>query len=218
MNKGHGQSGFSLLEILVAMALVTVVLTMVAGNTFSSRKNLDELMGNVERAIRFSADEAALKNQFVRITFNLEAENQSFNIEYSDDATLVIDPKPPKKSDDEDEEKKTQQSDGFSTVPDFDAEEFDLPIGTRIVAIGSGLTKTLMTEGSPQIYFYPTGEKDSAIIMFATEDEVSYLEVNPFQNIIDRNYIQFDEEIDDENFIEKTLEKAEEIYKEWIAK
>jgi len=214
-NKGLSQAGFTLLEILVALALVSLILTMVAGSSFSSRKNLDELMANMERTIRFSADEAALKNQFLRIKISLDDEEQKITLEYSDDPNLVIDTEA---KDDEDEDPEKKKKDNFNTVSEFSSDDISVPLGVKIIAVGTGLQEKLVSEGDAQIYFYPTGEKDSAIIIFATEDEMAYLEAEPFQQVIERSYIPFDTEIDEENFAEKTLEMAQTFFKEWQSK
>lgn len=217
-NKGLSEAGFTLLEILVALALVSVILMMVAGSSYSSRKNLDELMANIERTIRFSTDEAAMKNQFVRLSVSLDGEEQKISLEYSDDPNLVIDTSPKEENDSDDEDASKKKNDNFTPVSDFSSDEFNIPVGVKIVGVGTGIQNKLVTEGDAQLYFYPTGEKDSAIIIFATDDEMAYLIVEPFKQVIDRNYIPYDSEITEENFTEKSLDMAQNFFKEWQSK
>ncbi|EQC46032.1 Tfp pilus assembly protein FimT/FimU [Bacteriovorax sp. Seq25_V] len=221
MIKGHEQSGFTLLEILVALALVTIVLMMVAGTSFSSRQNLDEMLNKVERIVRFASDEASLKNQFIRLSVELDTEEQKIKLEYADDANLVLEA--PKENpddeirDDDKKEKKKEEDKSFSTVSDFDSDEFSLPVGVKFVAIGTSLSKNLIKNSTAPIYFYPTGEKDSAIIIFATDTEIATVEIKSFGQVIDRNYYKLDEtNFDIVN--EKTLELADGLYKEWLEK
>jgi len=224
MIKGHEQSGFTLLEILVALAVVTIVLMMVAGTSFSSRQNLDEMLNKIERIVRFAGDEASLKNQFIRLSIDLDTEEQRIKLEYADDVNLVLEaPKDNQKNpddeirDDDKKEKKSEVDKSFSSVSDFDSDEFNLPVGVRFVAIGTTLSKSLIKNSTAPIYFYPTGEKDSAIIIFATDTEIATIEVRSFGQVIDRNYYKLDEtNFDIVN--EKTLELADGLYKEWLSK
>lgn len=156
MYKGHKQSGFTLIEILIALALVAIILMMAAGTSFSPRQNVDEMINKLERIIRFAHDEATLKNQFVRLTIELGTEEQNIKLEASDDSSFVLDPI---SDDDEDidrdtakkKQKKLDQS--FSNIADFDAEEFALPVGVKFIAIGSSLSKKLYKNSKASIYF-----------------------------------------------------------------
>ncbi len=222
-NKGHSQKGFSLIEILVAMALVSIILLIAVGSDFSNRKSLDQVLDNYERIIRFSTDEASLKNSFVRMNINFEQENgQNLTLEYSDDKDFIIDADFEKSlsevSESEKEfveEKQKKQDSSFSIVEEFDAEEFEVPPNVRVLGVGSELTESFRTTGKTQIYFYPNGQKDASIIIFATEDEIATLEIEPFRRVINRTYAEMPEEIpsDYEEFL---IDRANEIYKEWL--
>ncbi|MFG1499345.1 type II secretion system protein [Halobacteriovorax sp. XZX-3] len=220
MHKAHGQSGFTLIEILVSMALASLLLYMVAGSTFSSRRNLDDTIENVERVIRFSSDEASLTNKFLRVGFDLEDIDQKLSLEMAQSNDFVIDMDSTKNYDDmTDEEKKEANKKGrFMPLPDFDANDFRPTGGVRIVAVGSTLTQKLHITGKPYVYFYPTGEKDSVIIILATEDEMVALSTEPYSQVINREYVALEDvNFSSDDFIEKLTTKAEELYNEWLS-
>ena len=185
--KGHSQKGFSLIEILVAMALVSIILLIAVGTDFSDRKSLDQILDKYERVIRFSSDEAILKNNFVRMNLNIDKDDgQHLSLEYSDDKNFVIDLELARRESSESEsdkelreEKEKEQNSSFSNVPEFEAEDFELPGNVVLLGSGSELTENFITSGKTQIYFYPNGQKDASIIIFATSDELATLEVEP---------------------------------------
>jgi hypothetical protein len=65
-------------------------LTVVVGDSFSSRGKLEETVSLVERSLRSSVDEAALRNVITRVNFKLDGEVQEFSVEYGPDADFVI--------------------------------------------------------------------------------------------------------------------------------
>lgn len=220
--KGHSQKGFSLIEILVAMALVSIILLIAVGTDFSDRKSLDQILDKYERVIRFSSDEAILKNNFVRMNLNIDKDDgQHLSLEYSDDKDFVIDLDLARRENSESEsdkelreEKEKEQNSSFSNVPEFEAEDFELPGNVVLLGSGSELTENFITSGKTQIYFYPNGQKDASIIIFATSDELATLEIEPFRRVINRRYIKIPEDFNGE-FEEYIVEKANEIFNEW---
>lgn len=221
IHKGQSQAGFTLIEILVAMALVAVILFMATGAGFSSRGNLDEMLDKIERIVRFASDEASLKNQFVRLSIDLSQEEPPFKLEYSEDPNLVLEENSGTDSslrEKEAEDKKAKEFDkNFSEISEFEASDFSIPVGVKIVAIGSSLRKELIKDSVAQIYFYPTGEKDSAIIILSTDTEIATLEVSSFVSKIERKYITL-EDVGTFPSLEKLHELADGIYKEWLEK
>ena len=72
----------------------------------------------------------------------------------------------------------------------------------------------LVTEGEANIYFYPTGEKDGAIVFFNTTEEFAFIEVQAFMADTNVTYEVFKTDrvakLDD---IVQT--RVDEVYKEW---
>lgn len=218
MIKGHQQSGFTLVEILVALALVSIILFMAAGNSFSTRKNLDEMSNKIERISRFSSDEANLKNQFVRLSIDLGAEEQVLKLEYSDNPALILDPTEDSESikdKEESDKKKKEFNKSFSNVQDFDPADFELPVGVKFLAIASSLDNKLVKNEIANIFFYPTGEKDSALILLYTDDEIAVIKLFAFTTEIKREYIRLEDEVAGDP--EKIMDLADGIFKEWLA-
>jgi len=217
----NSQKGFTLIEILVALLLVTIVLGLVSSNPFSSRRNLDDALNYIERAVRFSGDESAMRNSMVRLHFNLEKDPQSYAVEYGPSGGFIlkiskVDPKE-LSTEDAKKEKKRQQSVNreFTKVKEFQESDKEMPTGVRILGVATSIQEAFLTENEASIYIYPTGEKDNAIIILSTDDEVVALTMEPFTQEFKRKYVPLDDETGDE-LEEKLQEVAKELYQEWL--
>jgi prepilin-type N-terminal cleavage/methylation domain-containing protein len=214
------QKGFTLIEMLVALLLVTIVLTLVAGTSFSTRRNLDEALNNLERGIRFSTDEAALRNTMIRLKMNFDEDPQTWSVEFGPDGSFVLPASQisaSKSKSDEDKEKNKQKKidKKFSRVKEFQEKAKAIASGVKIIGLATSLTKVMILEGQNAIYIYPTGEKDSAIIVIATDDEVASLEIAPFTMEMKRTYYAIDDD-SDTDLSERQIEIAEDIYQKWL--
>ncbi|CBW26140.1 putative membrane protein [Halobacteriovorax marinus SJ] len=211
--------GFTLIEMLVALLLVTIVLTVVSGTSFSTRRNLDEALNDVERAVRFSVDEAALKNSMLRVRFKFDEDPQTWSVEFGPSGNFVLPPvsKSVSQSKSEEEaEKKTQDqlNKKFSRVREFQDGDREFPLGIRVIGLATNLTQAMLLDGDNSLYIYPTGEKDSAIIIIASDDELAALKISPFTMDIEREYFSV-ETSDSTDITEAQIELAERIFQEW---
>ena len=82
--------GFTLIEILIALALMSLVFSFALNYNFTSRQLLEGELKKIERAINYASDEAPLRNKVIRIKFNLEEAPQSFTLEYGTMITLFF--------------------------------------------------------------------------------------------------------------------------------
>ncbi len=211
--------GFTLIEMLVALLLVTIVLTVVSGTSFSTRRNLDEALNDIERAVRFSVDEAALRNSMIRVRFKFDEDPQTWSVEFGPNGNFVLPPlnKDASKSrSEEDSEKKDRDTlnKKFSKVKEFQESDREFPLGVKVVGIATTLTQAMLLEGDNSLYIYPTGEKDSAIIIVASDDELASLKISPFTMDIEREYYTVDLS-NDADITEAQIALAERIYQEW---
>jgi prepilin-type N-terminal cleavage/methylation domain-containing protein len=191
----RGQAGFSLLEILVALTLGAMLYGLFATSANDSRDHLDQVMNNLKRAIRFSVDEAALRNSIIRVHFELDKEPQNWNVEYGPDSQFVL---PNKKIEsrsklgerakEELEAEFKELNKKFNPVTEFNDGLREISPLVRILGIGSALSDEFITEFEHSLYIYPTGEKDNGIIILATDEEVASLTINPFTLELETQY------------------------------
>lgn len=191
-------SGFTLIEILVALFLVVLLLGIVTtGGSFTQRQALDQYLDDMERSIRFSMDESVLRNSMIRVHFDLNKEPQNYAVEFGPNDSFVL----PQvryqgaagtslslKEEEELEAKVKKLNKKFNKVKEFQNKNKEIENGVRLVGIGTSGSEMLMTEFQANVYIYPTGEKDDAIIIFATEEEVAAISVSAFTTSFDKIY------------------------------
>lgn len=203
------------------MFLIVIVLTLAANVSFSSREDLEETLFDMERAIRFGVDEAALKNSMIRIHFTLDKTPQKYALEYGPNDNFVL----PQSifevedtSDMTEEEKKQTSTEKlnkkFNKIREFQDSDRELPDNVRVVAIGSSLYRELISDFQASFYIYPTGEKDKGFLALATDEEVATFSWSSFTSDFETNYYP----ITGSDFIdiqEKQLEMATELFQKW---
>jgi len=218
------RDGFTIVEILVALMLMSVIFALVIGVSFDSRKDLQESVNSIERAVRFTTDESSLKNVIGRIHFILDKTPQEYYVEMGPDDSFVLPANDEEIADQTimslEEKKKYEKSiddvnKKFSKIKEFEEENKALPEEIRIIAVGTTINKKLQSTFQSSIYFYPTGEKDGALIILGSSDEVATIEIAPFVTEIRSTYKLIDKEDQKVTLEEKQMKIAEEIFKEW---
>ena len=236
-NRTIDAKGFSLIEILMALVLVSLAATLVLGIRFdpSDRRELEETMEKLEKAIRFGVDEAVLRNRIVRLHFLLEEFPQQFSLEYAPEEDFVISKKVLELEDKEDlndkererrQEILAEMSKQFQPIDEFQEENVPLPERVRIVGLGTTTLERFVAGPEASFFIYPTGEKDGALIVLATEEEMAMLEIEEFTLDFQRDLLENPEEVELESDEEEdddvipTLgqeKKAVELFEAWLA-
>lgn len=193
-------------------------MTVVVGDGFSNRSKLEEVSSLIERSLRSSVDEAALRNVITRVNFKLDGEVQEFAVEYGPDADFVI-PTALVKIDTVEslaEQEARLKTEGevdkkFNRVKELVDEPFKVEGVIKVLGVGTKVTGTFVAEGSPSVYVYPTGERDASFIALASDQEIVVLTSEAFTDMIEINYYP----LEDSSLAQK-LEKATELFKEWL--
>lgn len=214
--------GFTVIEILIALVLITLVLAMALSDPFSTRKDLDQESDQIERAVRFMSDEAVLRNSVVRLHFMLDKAPQEYAVEYGPSSSFILPPEPEFETavQSKEEEEKTNKllketNLKFNKVQEFQESNKEIPEGVRIVGVGNGNSQKLKTTGDVSIYTFPTGEKDDALIILANEDTMISLAVNPFNQKIDKETHKI-EGAPNRELQDLQADKAKEIFEKWL--
>lgn len=226
-SRAQSQAGFSLLEILVALLLVGLIYTSLNTDTFTTeRQKVDEALTDFERALRFSIDEAALKNAIVRLHLYLDKSPQEYAVEYGPNAHFVLpsqlfldeEAQNLKEQEAIDKEKK-ELDQKFNRVRELNDQNKIINEDLLILGMANSNSKKLITQGDPSIYVYPTGERDQAIIILSSSQEVVAIKINAFVVEFNREYIplaQAGEEFPEGSELDNKREAlAKEIFEKW---
>ena len=211
--------GLTLLEILVALSLAALAMGLVIGDFGITRKKLEALAEDMERAIRFASDESALRNTIVRLNFILDQETQEYAVEFGPSGSFVL-PRIETLSEDDlslrEKEKyrenKEKLSGRFNRIEEFEKKTLDKNL--KIVGIGTSLQNRFISDPSASVYHYPTGERDDAIIILASQEEILALVIGSFSLEFQRIFrpVIIDDGEDEEDAL---LRIGMEIYDKW---
>lgn len=219
----NNQQGFTLIEILVALLLVTLVMALAISDPFSNSQELTEQSDDFERAIRFVGDEAALRNSVVRIHFLLDKTPQEYAVEYGPSDSFILPPESELETttveSKEDQAKQAKMSKEinlkFNKVQEFQESNSIIKESVRIIGIGNSQSQKLKTTGDGAIYAFPSGEKDDAIIILANEQSIISLEINAFNQKIIKNIEKLDTN-EQTDLVALQNKKSKEIFEKWI--
>jgi hypothetical protein len=206
---------------MVALVLVVMMFGLIPKGTFGgSRVDLENTVVDVERAVRFAVNESILRNAIVRLSFNISEEKKTYFVEYGSGANLIL----PEAVDEsrlsikekEELEKTNKNLDAqFNKVDEFSEKDKVLPEDITITGIGSSYIGEIKYEGSIAIYFYPTGEKDNALIFFSSQDELITLDIPPFEDTTNKEYYTFTDQ-DKNNLLDSIDSIMKEKFEKWL--
>tara|TARA_B100000925_G_scaffold291760_1_gene281245 strand:- start:10979 stop:11707 length:729 start_codon:yes stop_codon:yes gene_type:complete len=233
--KNKRNKGFSLIEILVALALAVMIFTIIGSFNFTSKQESEELIEDLMTSIESATDEAALRNTNVRFYFELtdpendledpeeiEDQVQTISFEYALDSGELLEKKERLNKSELTQtqleefikEQKSQKS-NYGKIRSLKEGKIDIKYPVRILGIGYPNENKFITTLTSSIYFYPDGDKDPSIIFITEGEQIHYLVIPPFGLKIkyDSVYIEsINSDLEFEELIEKANAQAKEIF------
>lgn len=194
-----GSSGFTLIEILITLAIVVMIMGLAVskmGDSFESQAY--DAAKQLASTVRFLFNKAASENLTMLIEFNFEKQSyvvkataDTYRLE-SEDAkkerqqkkkdALVALPQPDKGSTESDAKAPASEGEaGFSAVDSYLLDPVTLPTRVLLKDVFTEHDNGPVSQGTASIYIFPNGYVERSIINFKNEDDTEHVavEINP---------------------------------------
>lgn len=216
----QNNKGLSLIEILVALTLASIIIVASVGNPLrDDRDFINDSLDTLERALRLAADESVLRNSITRVFIDLSKGRAEIKVQYSTGSDFVLpdmasirDPNQSILEREESEKTLKKLNAEFKDIEELQEEMQYLHENIRFVGVGTSLSEYLTTENPVSVYFYPTGERDGAILMIGSVEEVVSIVVSPFTGKVTREYVTLEEYSD---LREEQARIADDLFEKW---
>lgn len=188
-------AGFSLVEILIVIALVSFIAFLFPSMMPGERRKLESGLSALKNSVRFAQDEAILRNRIVRLRLTLKEESSEFTVESSSATDMLLE-NPEEERDRREQQDESQKDFERSFQPIESYNQFKKPLSPPIRI--AGVLTNAMTEpgiqGEYSLYFYPNGDRDAGMVFLMSTEEAVGLMVYPFQMEFSEAYFTFQED------------------------
>ena len=181
---------------------------------------MKRLFSTLTGATRFAVNESILRNAVTRIVIDFQAEPMEYAVEYGLSSNIILpeveDESKMSLKDRENQQKTIKSLDAqFNKVAEFSEENKKLPDGIEFIGVASSYLNSIKQDGKASIYFYPTGEKDNALIFISSEEEMATLDIPPFEDKTTSEFYLYSDS-DLANLSDSQDNKMKEIFSEWL--
>ena len=165
--------GFSLLEILIAMALIAIIsVIFLPSFTAVFRTTSESFSHKISGLLRQARDRAFLKSKLVR--FRVDLDKQEYWLEEAPASYLMTPKVAGIQSLREKEEAQKKEEESFTIVNDLTKQRKQAPKGVRFVEIINPRLKGSAKEGICDTYFYPNGNADASTVHLEDDEKIQY--------------------------------------------
>ncbi|MBL7684431.1 MAG: prepilin-type N-terminal cleavage/methylation domain-containing protein [Deltaproteobacteria bacterium] len=200
LNLSKSQSGMTLIEILITVAIIGLIMGLAVGIFNDTSSKLSDLATQLSGTIKYVYNEAAVKNQYYRMlidlndqSFSVEASSEPFKIGNNEEGTADLEDEKLKPLSEKNEPAPadsappTEEASGappapgtFSSVSSYLLKPIKLPDSIRIKDVYVKHSEKRVESGKTAIYFFPNGWVEKAVINLSDEKGESFYSVETF--------------------------------------
>jgi prepilin-type N-terminal cleavage/methylation domain-containing protein len=222
-----GREGFTLIEILVALFLLTIVFVLIpTSNQDDSRKLAEQASDDISRTVNFAESEVVLRAAIVRMQIDVDKNGTTiYSVQAGPKGSFVLPKMDDKgvqtlKEQEENKKKSTSIDKQFGDVDEFKQSARAFPENLKFIGVGCNDDRELKISPPYHIYFYPNGDRDSCAMYFSSFSELIEINIPSVGSNIKVAYTDITK-IDggsEEEREEEIFNLAQAKYKEWAGK
>lgn len=171
LKKIYNSKGFTLIEIMVVLAIIATAIVLAAPRLFKTEGNIKAVARHFLVMGKEVRNRARLTNSTMRIALDLDPASPKYWVEKSNGVKL-LDPDEKSETSKNDDEKKKPDDWTLDTV--LTKEKKAMPRGLFFGAIETIHMKAPQTEGMAYIYFFPEGMMEAASVQITNRKNLTW--------------------------------------------
>ncbi|MEN0059009.1 MAG: type II secretion system protein [Bdellovibrio sp.] len=173
------QRGFTLIEIMIVLAIVAALITVAAPRLVSKEGNIKAVSRKILVLSKEVRNKARLTNSTYRLAISMEANEEKYWVERANGPQLV-DPLAYEKEKEKSKDQENAPPPLYQMDKSFGKQEQRLPKGLRFGSVETVNMKEPLTSGVAYIHFFPEGFVEAAALQITNGNNLTWtLVFNP---------------------------------------
>lgn len=183
LNSSSDQRGFTLIEILIVLGIISAVIVLGLGRVRKNDNNIRSTFREITVLSKEIRNQARLTQTFFRLMIEIKPDKSRYWVEKGN-AIELKDPKLELKTEDEQDTSTDKKKSSFTLFKKLTKIEKMLPKGIKFKSLEIQNSEPLV-DGLGAIYYSPEGLVEAAIIHITDEKNTWSLLINPLTGIVD---------------------------------
>lgn len=175
----RSQRGFTLIEIMIVLAILAALLTVVAPRLTQKRTNIKNVAREFITMGKDIRNKARLNNSTYRLVINMDPQDEKYWVERAN-GPQPVDPEAYEKAKEKSEDKEEAAPPPLFQIDNSVIKEKKLPSGLRFGSVETINMKSPITSGIAYVHFFPEGFVEAAAIQITDGNKLTWtLVFNP---------------------------------------